>query len=272
MISTFTKHSVSQIRALIATKKLTLFLASLSKDSLLSLLSSLINTTPSLRPLIIALLPPPTLEATLATVQSLESLLLTALPSGQLVREDYIWNRIKSPLEEYVNQLKSFLSIFCNPNLIVEESSEIGHPSTTFDFLYSLTSSLRRIESQLPSPPSLQENPNFPTIRRNAQDLLSTTLLPLLINHWHLFLTNLINSIQHKGKIISLTTLKIWWEKLKGICIPSPGVEEGIRREGGAKRACEGVKERFRRELGDFIGLREEEEESGREMEEEEEL
>lgn len=246
---------------------------------MLTLLTSLITANPALRPLVAALLPPPTLATTFATLVALERNVLQALPSGVTVREDYVWGRVRVPLEEYVAEAKTFLTAFCSPTAagpmgsIAPGEDAIGHPSTTFAFLYALTSSLRRIEAQLPSPPNLVQSPNFPLQRRNAQDLLSTQLLPSLINHWHLFITRLSTAVNQQGRILSAGVLRGWFLRLDELAVESPGVVDGSRGEGGARRACEGVRDRLKRDLGWLVGINAESVGSARvDMEEEEEL
>ncbi|KAL8291900.1 hypothetical protein RQP46_002158 [Phenoliferia psychrophenolica] len=219
-------------------------LASLPKESLLTLLTSLLTSQPALRPTVAALLPPPTLPTTLASLHTLERAVLAALPAGHDLREDYVWGRVRVSLEDYTSSAKSFLTTFCAPSSPSSTSTptggttedEIGHPSTTFAFLYALTSSLRRLEVALPHSPSPA------TTRSNP---LAGHLLPLTINAWHALLTRL------NGRVLSATLLRGWFDRIDELCVDSPG-----GREGGAKRACEGVRERMRRELGWLIGVR----------------
>ena len=244
--------------------------ASLSKESLVNLLTTLVTTTPSLRPLVTSLLPAPTLSATLSTLAHLERKVLNAIPAGGAVREDYIWGRVRLPLEEYLSESRGFLNAFCGSNTANRNSTEdeIGHPSTTFAFLYALTSSLRRLEASLPPLPSLLLTPNYPIEKRYSQDLLTTHLLPLLINHWQRFLTGLSMQVNSEGRILSGEVLRGWLKRLEELCVESPGVREGTRREGGARKACEGVRDRLKRDLGWLIGVKAEPEEE--EMDEEE--
>lgn len=157
---------------------------------------------------------------------------------------------------------------FCSPNTLPSTSSsstsgedEIGHPSTTFQLLYSLASSLRRLELALPSPP-----PSSTTTTLANQAPLSIHLLPLLINSFHIFLTKLSNSVNQEGKILSASILRNWFDRLDELCVASPGITTTStaptstlsgRREGMAKKALEGVRDRMRKEVGWLIGLKE---------------
>jgi hypothetical protein len=230
-------------------------IASLSKPSLLKLLENLLTAHPALHATISSLVPPPTLPSTLTTLATLERAVLDALPTGQGLRDTYILGRVRVPLEEYVNDTKSFLATFCPPTLpsSVPDPDDIHHPSTTFALLHALTSSIRRLEHALPSGPSS----------------LSTHLLPYAINAWHIFLTRLNAAVNIEGRVLSANLLKSWLGRLDELCVPSPGVLEGTRKEGAARKALEGVRERIRREVGWLVGIKEV---MGERMDDEEEL
>lgn len=232
--------------------------ATLSKEALATLLTTLITTQPSLRPLITSLLPPPTLNNTLSRILTLERNVLSSIPAGG--REDYIWGRVRSPLEEYLEESRGFIRVFCAE---AERGGgggggedSIGHPSTTFAFLYALTSSFRRIEASLPSPPSLITSPNYSLEKRLGQDLLTTNLLPLLSVHWTDFLAKLARGINEEGRVMSGEILRGWVKRLEELSVETPGVRENLRREGGARGVVEGVRERLVEELGWLIGVK----------------
>lgn len=217
-------------------------LASLSKDSLLTIFTTLLTNQPALRPTIESLLPAPTLAATLSTLHSLERAVLAALPTGHLLREEYVWGRVRVSLDQYVAEAKSFLAAFCQPpsSAVATAEDEIGHPSTTFAFLHALTSSVRRLEVSLPSSP--------------ARNPLAGHLLPLTINAWHAFLTRLSSAVNDEGRVLSAGLVRGWFARIDELCVDSPLGAGKV--EGGAKKACEGVRERMRRELGWLVGVR----------------
>ncbi|SCV72425.1 BQ2448_3962 [Microbotryum intermedium] len=232
-------------------------LASLSKESLLSLLNKLVSTSPQLVPTIEALLPPPTLSHSIETIHHLERAVAAALPGGQNLRDEYVFGRVRVPLEQFVADCKSFLAAFCSPATRVSSTStleyEIGHPSTTFAFLFALTSSLRRLELALPSTRS-----QVLSTTSDPMNPIASHLLPLTINQWHVWLTRLSTGVNHEGRMLAATTLRTWFAKLDELCVDSPGVGLvlGGRQEGVAKRAMEGVRERLRKEVGWVIGWR----------------
>ncbi|SGY69579.1 BQ5605_C004g03033 [Microbotryum silenes-dioicae] len=233
-------------------------LASLSKESLLSLLNQLVSTSPQLVPTIEALLPPPTLSHSIEMIHHLERAVVAALPGGQNLRDEYVFGRVRVPLEQFVAESKSFLASFCSPTPRVSSTStssddEIGHPSTTFAFLFALTSSLRRLELALPSTRS-----QVLSTTSDPMNPIASHLLPLTVNQWHVWLTRLSTGVNHEGRMLAATTLRTWFSKLEELCVDSPGVGlVGGRGEGVAKRAMEGVRERLRKEVGWVIGWRE---------------
>lgn len=179
----------------------------------------------------------------MASIVDLERSVLAALPTGT---DNYVWGRVRPALDLYVAECRTLLAAMCGSSPSGGGGDdEIGHPSTTFTFLYALSSSLRRIEAQLPTSPG-----------QNRDDPLAAHLLPLLINYWHLFLTRLSTAVHHEGKMVSAGVVRTWFTRLEELVVDTPGVGTGTRTEGGAKRALEGVRERMIREMGWTIGLR----------------
>lgn len=230
-------------------------------------MTNLLTSHPQLRPVVQSLLPPPTLSNTLTTLSTLERAVIAALPSGAHLREEYVWGRVRVPLEEYVSEAKTFLAAFTTTPPTSTGSShsagedEIGHPATTFAFLHALTSSLRRLEVALPavnSPPSTPgAHASWPSqaTSGSGHNPLASHLLPLTLNSWHIFLTKLSTSVNTEGRIISAQMLRGWFTRLDELCVASPNVSG--RKEGLAKRALEGVRERMRKEVGWLVGMRE---------------
>ncbi|KAK4056250.1 hypothetical protein OIO90_002693 [Microbotryomycetes sp. JL221] len=221
-------------------------LASLSKESLLSLVNNLITTQPQLRATVQALLPRPTLTDTLATVATLERNIINALPAGQFLREEYVWGRVRLPLEEYISEAKTFLSAFIsaatstvdqsNPAVVTVEE-DITHPSTTFAFLFALTCSIKRLELGLPQ-------------STTALNPLSNHLLPLTVNCWHIFLTKLSTSVNEQGRMISAGMLRGWFNKLEELTTTEQAGP------GAVKKACQGVRDRMKKEVGWLVGIK----------------
>jgi len=234
--------------------RLALNLASLSREQLLGILSALVQTQPALRPTIAALLPAPTLDSTLSALAQLERAITSAIPAGAGARPEYVWGRVRGPVEEYVAEARSYLGSF---TAAINSSSatpvgedDLSHPSTTFAFLYALTSSLRRLEVALPPAPSSPLAPGGATATA-----LSGHLLPLSINAWHVFLTRLSAAVNVEGRIMSAATVAGWFQRLEEVSVASPAVAG--RGEGPARKAVEGVRDRLKKEVGWMVGLRE---------------
>jgi hypothetical protein len=201
----------------------------------------------------------------------LEKSVLNSLPTGErsTMRDNYIWGRVRIPLEEYILESKSFLNSFCPTTILPPSSSSsseesIHHPSTTFTFLSHLTTSFRRLELLLPS----------------TSSPLSSHLLPYLLNAWHLFLTRLSTSLNTEGRMISAQLLSSWFDKWDELCSNAVSPNANVNtvvvvQEGPARKALVGVRDRARKELGWVVGVREvvgaRDEVMGSRMEEEEE-
>lgn len=239
--------------------------ASLDKPSLLSIFSSLLSATPSLAPLISSLLPTPTLSTLLSTLTSLERAVLSAIPTGAFVRDEYVFSRTRTSLEEYVAEARRFLSLVVpsssttssTTSAAATDESNLTHPSTSFQFLHALTSSLLRLESALP-PPQPNANPASP---------LAAHLTPLLLNAWQVFLSRLSSSINQQGRVFPQSVLLGWFEKMDELCPVPPamvspfaalrmGGTAGGRETGGenTRRLMAEMRERARREVGWLVG------------------
>ncbi|GAA5830613.1 hypothetical protein JCM11251_002533 [Rhodosporidiobolus azoricus] len=253
-------------------------LASLDKPSLLSLLSKLLTTSPHLAPTISALLPTPSLSTLLSTISTLERNVLSAIPSGVFLREEYVWGRVRLPVEEYVSEARRFLNLCVPPNppttptAASETGEDLTHPSSSFPFLHSLTLSLTRLESSLPPSSSPNSSPNP----------LAQHLLPALMNAWHLFLSRLAHAANEQGRIFPQSQLNQWFDSLDEVCSVqslSATVTADAFRAGGAgglggtgmgagkgeagqgqgqvRRLMDGVRDRARREVGWLVGWKE---------------
>ncbi|GAA5921409.1 hypothetical protein JCM1841_005807 [Sporobolomyces salmonicolor] len=228
-------------------------LASLDKPALLTVLSSLLQSHPHLAATISTLLPAPSLSTTLSTLSSLERGVLSAIPTG-LMRPEYVWSRVRVPLEEFISESRRYLSAFvpaqAPPAASNSTEDDLHHPTTTITFLLSLTASLVHLEASLP--PSSADSPSP----------LAAHLLPLVINAFHVFLTRLSTAVNHQGRVLAMSTVRGWFEKVDELCSPlfggrfagAPGLEAG--RDSQVRRAMEGVRDRMRREVGWLVGFK----------------
>ncbi|GAA6041722.1 hypothetical protein JCM8097_003102 [Rhodosporidiobolus ruineniae] len=236
-------------------------LASLDKPSLLTVFSKLLSTSPHLASTISSLLPTPSLSILLASLSALERAVLSALPTGAFLRPDYIWGRVRLPLEEYVAEARRFLALFVPaqppPPGASTSEEDLTHPSTAFQFLHALTASLIRLEAALPSPPPA------PASAAASPNPLATHLTPLTLNAWHTFLTRLSVAVNSHGRVLPSSLLTSWFSRIDELCPAPPSPFDAFRVSaggapgegaGGTRRAMEGVRERARREVGWLVG------------------
>ncbi|BGO98251.1 nuclear envelope, Cut8 family protein [Rhodotorula toruloides] len=225
-------------------------LASLDKPALLNVFSKLLTTSPHLASTIASFLPTPTLSTILESLSSLEHAVTSATPTGAFLRPDYIFSRVRLPLEEYVSETKRYLSLFVPAQQPMGTLSEdnLAHPSTAFQFLHALTTSLLRLESTLPSSTS-------PTSSPPSANPLASHLVPLTLNAWHLFLTRLSSAINTQGRVLPTSLVQSWFDQADALAGSNPlGV--GGERASQVRKAMEGVRERMRREVGWLVGLK----------------
>ncbi|BGP29152.1 hypothetical protein JCM10296v2_000890 [Rhodotorula toruloides] len=226
-------------------------LASLDKPALLNVFSKLLTTSPHLGSTIASFLPTPTLSTILESLSSLEHAVTAATPTGAFLRPDYIFSRVRLPLEEYVSETKRYLSLFVPAQQPTGPLSEdnLAHPSTAFQFLHALTSSLLRLESTLPSSNS-SSTPSLP-----SSNPLASHLVPLTLNAWHLFLTRLSSAINTQGRVLPTSLVQSWFDQVDALAVLNSlgmGADKGSQ----VRKAMEGVRERMRREVGWLIGLK----------------
>jgi hypothetical protein len=231
---------------------------------------------------VLSLLPAPSLESFTSTLQVAEKRVLDALPVGRNLRDEYIWSRIRAPLEEYIAEGRLALTQFCPSSSLVSEqdisnSQEQQHPASIFAFLYTLTLSIRKLEIILPRAPlpfgsssltgSGSSSP-LPSINNpsslNQNDPL-VCFLPALINQWHVLVTKLSNLVNQNGRVLSAEMVRTWFKQLDslvdvdiaGIYMPTsqPFANENDASSVGRK-ATEAIRERFIKELGWLVGIR----------------
>jgi len=115
------------------------------------------------------------------------------------------------------------------------------------NFLLHLTSSILTISQSLPPPPD-SSSPN--------QNPLQLSLLPSLINAFHIFITRLSDQVNSRGRILSQSTINSWFEELDQLVQGTKGSDA----LGQERKALEGVQGRLRREVGWLVGWKETEE------------
>ncbi|GAA5957305.1 hypothetical protein JCM3765_000418 [Sporobolomyces pararoseus] len=214
-------------------------LASLDKAALLGIFSSLLESHPHLASTVSSLLPPPTLSSTLSQITLQTRQLQSQIPLNS--SPSYINSRMRLPLESFVQEMKTLLSIYIPPSPpSSSNTNELYHPTTTMSFLLHSTLSYLSISQSLSS---------------TSSTCLESHLLPNLINSYHVFITRLSIQINQQGKILPISTVTNWFTELDTICCSK--TEQG---EGEmviiAKRALEGVRDRIKKEIGWLVGIK----------------
>ena len=210
----------------------------------MTILTTVVAQQPALKPIIQSLIPPPSLDAFSAELAQLEKRVLDSVPRGLNLRDEYVWNRVRAPLDDYVTENRTFLNSFVPSQ--AGNMDDGNPPSIIFAFLASLTASYLRIESVLPRS-AMAASPSV--YRVNAGDPLSSHLLPALFNAWHTFATRLAYSINSQGRILSAETVRSWFRTLDEMAT-------GGHVDSTARRACETVRDRLVKEVGWTIGMR----------------
>lgn len=238
--------------------------ASLDKPALLDVFSRLLSTQPALAPLISTLLPSPSLSTVLSTLSSLERAITAATPTGAFVRPEYVWSRVRVPVEDFVTEARRFLGLFvpaqAHPSGHTVTEEDLSHPSTCFEFLEALTRILLRLEAALPAVPV---SPSTTTSSASSNPL-ALHLLPLTFNAWHTFVTRLSNAVQSHGKVLPNSLVQAWFDRLDSLAAESVresvfgGATGAVGSPAGStvRKAMEGVRDRAKKELGWLVGLR----------------
>lgn len=202
-------------------------LASLPAESLLPLLTSLLNAQPSLKPLILQLIPRPSLETALQALLASAKKLNDAYPysntsfdtrtsifnsaigfAGQNhggMRDSYILSRLRPHITDFVSACISYLPYFSLIPLTEPSSSaatplqvlhkDKSHPTETFLFLSALT---RHVLTQ---PPLTQQS-------------LSSLLLPRLSKEWTAWVDRVDVIVNAEGGMFGGETVNGWIQTL----------------------------------------------------------
>ncbi|KAG8746690.1 hypothetical protein FRC10_003994 [Ceratobasidium sp. 414] len=224
-------------------------LASLPSESLLPLLTSLITSQPSLKPLVLSLIPQPSVETAIQALNNSAKTLRDAYPYAQspqppastsfgfgssfgtsvsmhapsstafgfrpaatshtngAMREDYIRNRIRPSVTEFVSTATSYLTYFSllpspqNPNPQYSRSSL--HDS--FAYLCALTAHIMR------APPLAR-----------ALLLENTILFPKILSEWNMWVDRLDIEVNQNGGMFSGEAVKEWERSLDELTKEGP--------------------------------------------------
>ncbi|KAI8447896.1 hypothetical protein BY996DRAFT_4592258 [Phakopsora pachyrhizi] len=215
-------------------------LASLSKPELLNLIHGLMEKKPEVRPTIQSLLPTPTLETIILRLDEVESRLIQSIPNKRSNREEYVWNRVKLPLNGFVQDCLGWLKLNDqSPDPTNNENNRIHiQLSDQFNLLYRLSLSIRKVTSLLPGSDQ-RLNGNGDDLNRRSYDLLHSELIPRLFESWKRLVERIDRLMMSYGIILSEYLINKWFNQLDELT--SKKVEVG-----GDEESCE-----------DFLGLME---------------
>ncbi|KAH9462853.1 hypothetical protein Pst134EA_014944 [Puccinia striiformis f. sp. tritici] len=221
-------------------------LVSLTKNELIGILQGLIQQKPELKQTVKNLLPPPSLESIINKVNEVEKLLIESIPNKRMNREEYIWNRVRVPLNTYVNDCLSSLEI---SNKSIENrcaskpTSDGGIKSPELSVIYGavsdqlsllsyLSHSISKIESLLPNlsthQPSSSSSPSSTRpshehqetghdLNSNVSYPFQSILIPSLFQNWKTFIESIHKLIFIDRMIISESLIRKWFSLLDGL-------------------------------------------------------
>lgn len=224
--------------------------ASLSKIELITLLQNLVNQKPDLKSSIHGLLPPPTLESIFTSLSEVEATLLELIPDKRTNREEYIWNRVRVPLNGYVSDCLEWLKLFDKSqehqqSRAFDRSQFHATISDQFNLLARVTQSIIKVEDRLPSLVRPTDDLNYA-----AYHPLHSRLIPTLFESWKKIVDTIHQMVFIEGLILSESLILKWFNQLDDLAAltneskgDSHRLMEVIRCEAGAR-------------FGDLVGLK----------------
>ncbi|EGG10797.1 uncharacterized protein MELLADRAFT_76833 [Melampsora larici-populina 98AG31] len=221
--------------------------SSLTKPELLTLLQSIVAQHPELKRSIPALLPKPTIEAITTKLAEVESQLLESIPNKRTNREEYIWNRVRCPLNEYVNECLGLLKIWTKGEDGFEQSQIHTTVSNQFSFLYLLTTSIKKIDNCLPTTSRDQSD----MLNYAASQPLRSVLIPDLLQAWRQFIEKIYHITSTNGIILSESSIEKWFAQLNDLAHPT---SEDDRSH--SSQFMEPIRDLAKRQFGDIVRSR----------------
>lgn len=196
-------------------------LARLPPQSLLPILTSLITSQPHLKPVVLALIPRPTLETALQALQDAARKLRDAYPYSQAptfaastsfgfgfgspapapkpsgMRDEYVLSRLRPPIAEFVSTAFSYLSYFSYTRPADQSQSLAGNdnPSQVYIYLAALT------DHVLSQPPL-------------AVNALCADIQPRLAQEWEAWVTRVDMSVNKEGGMFPAGLVQGWADQL----------------------------------------------------------
>jgi hypothetical protein len=179
-----------------------------------------------------SLLPPPSLESILLKLDEVEKQLVESIPNKRMNREEYIWNRVRVPLNSYVNDCLSCLELAATTienrcGSRAEGKPELsviyGAVSDQLSLLSHLSLSISKVESLLPSLSTQPSNQNdHQDLNWNVSYPFQSILIPSLFQNWKNFIESIHKLIFIDRMIISESLIRKWFSLLDGLSSPHP--------------------------------------------------
>ncbi|KAG8928806.1 hypothetical protein FRC02_006448 [Tulasnella sp. 418] len=248
-------------------------LASLPPASLLSLFTSLLSEKPELKPVIVNLLPRPTLETALQALNDGAKKLREAYPYSQpsftsssfgfgaapagpsqpgqsgSMRESYVRTRLRQPVRDFTKLALSYISYFSSPRPNNTSSSQRPpavplHPSETFTFLHCLSLHLLRLP-----PLTLAE------FVRPSENIL----FPRIQQEWNAWVQKVDDDVNRWGGMYRDEVVRSWERALEELLAAE---ESGIQQQthgvlpSNEYIGVKSIKDRWLHRVGWLIGRR----------------
>ncbi|KAI9091252.1 Cut8 six-helix bundle-domain-containing protein [Phlyctochytrium arcticum] len=174
-------------------------LASLSKEQLLNIITTLVQNHPPLTSHLADLIPRPTLSSVASILQESESALNDAFPYSKFGpdRSDYAYNRVRPQAEDLTQLILHYLNHFVQPSSY-PDAIQHEYPTIAFSYLHLATT----ITHRLPVWQSAAYNAN-----RNE-------LYRVLGNHWRAAVGHVGRLVKDEGKVFGAAIVGEWARNL----------------------------------------------------------
>ncbi|GJJ09447.1 hypothetical protein Clacol_003670 [Clathrus columnatus] len=237
------EHKANRVTAVNSDVDIGVLLASLPQQSLLPLLMSLLREQPNLKPILLSLIPRPTLQIALQVLVEASKALRDAYPystpqsrvhsepdsqhgpgsytrqvshssvmePSSVMRESYVLSRLRPHITEFITTCFSYLPYFSflpsSPSGNQSMSAARPHPTETFTFLSTLM-------SHIFSQPQLTQN-----------ELLNQ-LMPRLLQEWKAWLDRIDTVVNRAGGMFSAEIALTWDRNLDDFAEKHVGMKE----------------------------------------------
>lgn len=238
-------------------------LAALDKPALLSLLMELAKDEATAQRMY-TLLPVPSVDHVVSTLHGFEARLRSSLPvasSSAPARDQYVWSRVRSTLDELAAEIAHSASLF---SLAPHHArQERPHPAHAFAFLHAATQCVLRCCRMLPADGGAAERTLGKTPLKTylaslpptsvARDSLTQATAPLLLREWEAWLTAVGTAVNQEARIYGQEVVLSWHRALQA-CGPQLAATTRGGTEPALRAAMEQVAHQMHESIGWLIG------------------